>query len=124
MCISIRLEQYSLPSSIPGNEGEPSHLGKDEVEIGMGIHNEPGNRTAKFTSTTNLVADLMNVLTNPKDQDRAFVDFKLDGSDNVILLVNNLGGLSDLELGVALKEAGSWCQQNKVNVKRAISGTL
>ena len=90
----------------------------------MGIHNEPGNRTAKFTSTANLVSDLMNVLTNPKDEDRAFLDFKLDGSDNVVLLVNNLGGLSDLELGVALKEAGTWCKEHKINVKRAISGTL
>jgi len=109
---------------VPGNESESSHLAKDEVEIGMGIHNEPGNRTAKFSSTSSLVGDLMHSLTDSKDKDRNFVKFSLSGSDNVILLVNNLGGLSDLELGVALKEAGSWCSERKINVKRAISGTF
>lgn len=109
---------------VPGTDVGSSHLKDNEIEIGMGIHNESGNRTAPFTSTSGLVGDLMHSLTDTKNKDFSFLDFTHDGKDDVVLLVNNLGGLSDLELGVVSKEAGSWCAQNKINVKRALSGTF
>ena len=65
----------------------------------------------------------MHNLTDQTDKDRKFVDFALDGSDDVILLLNNLGAISELEMGVALKLAGAWCKEKKINVKRALCGT-
>jgi len=109
---------------VPGNEASDSHLKKSEVEVGMGIHNEPGNKTTTFNSTSGLMSDLCSMLIDQKDQDRTFVKFSLDGKDNVVLLVNNLGGISELEMGVALKEAGLYLQSKKIAVKRAICGTF
>lgn len=64
------------------------------------------------------------MMTDMTDKDRAFVDFKKDGKDEVVLLVNNLGGISELELGLMVKEAGVWCSKNKINVRRVVSGTF
>ena len=84
----------------------------------MGIHNEPGNKTDKLGSPSSLVGGILSSLTDTKDKDRSFVDFKHDGSDQVVLLVNNLGGLSDLELGVLAAEAGKWLKDHKFDVQR------
>ena len=65
----------------------------------MGIHNEPGVAKAQLKSTGTIVDDLLSRITDTKDKDRSFVPFKNDGKDEVVLLVNNLGSISQLELG-------------------------
>ncbi|TIA89803.1 hypothetical protein E3P99_01929 [Wallemia hederae] len=78
---------------LPGRSAAEAHTHPDTyVELGLGIHNEPGAKTVKDdTSPTKLIGDMLrSTLTSP------YVDFK-DG-DKVILVVNNLGGLSLLEL--------------------------
>jgi len=46
---------------------------------------------------------MLAYLIDPKDEDRAFVDF--DKGDNVVFLVNNFGGTSALELAALAGEA-------------------
>lgn len=88
-----------------------------------GIHNEPGFRkVSPIPPAAALVHDLLTVLTNVDDKERAYLDFKHDGQDAVVLLVNNLGGLSEIELAVVMKEAGEWLAGRNIIVERAISG--
>jgi len=81
---------------VPGRtSGE--FLGKNEVEIGMGIHNEPGvNRLSSVPSSSELASKLLKLLLDKNDPDRAFVPF--NPGDDCVLLVNNLGSISNLEL--------------------------
>lgn len=67
---------------------------------------------------------MLTMMTDMNDKDRAFVDFKRDGKDEVVLLVNNLGGISELELGLMVKEAGAWLDKNKFKVRRVLAGTF
>lgn len=67
-----------------------------EVEIGMGIHNEQGCERVK-TDLPGLVKTMLKKLLDMKDEDRAFL--RIEPSDTVVLLVNNLGGVSALEMG-------------------------
>jgi dihydroxyacetone kinase len=46
-----------------------------------------------------------------------------DGKDSVVLLVNNLGGVSELELGAVGNEAVKWLRAKGIVVKRFLSGT-
>lgn len=85
--------------------------------------NEPGFQRKSIGSVSSVVGDLLATLTSTKDEDRSFVPFPESGGDSVILLVNNLGGLSELELAGVVKEAGFWLQQRKFSVKRVLSGT-
>lgn len=80
---------------------EEKRLGPDLVEIGMGIHNEPG--CEKINATLPHVVEIMLAqLVDPGDEDRAYVPF--GQSDKTVLLVNNFGGVSNLELGAIVTE--------------------
>jgi dihydroxyacetone kinase len=72
----------------------------------MGIHNEPGTSKLPLPKVSDLVGDLLSRITDTTDKERSFVPFKNDGSDEVVLLVNNLGSISELELGGITNEGG------------------
>lgn len=84
--------------NVPGRPFQ-TNLSSNEMEIGMGIHNEPGAlKLEKIPSVSELIeSELLGLLLDQSDSDRAFVPFDKN-SEESILLVNNLGGLSILEL--------------------------
>ncbi|KAG0145906.1 hypothetical protein CROQUDRAFT_658166 [Cronartium quercuum f. sp. fusiforme G11] len=129
--IGVGLEHCHVPGSQSGNE--LNKLGSEEVELGMGIHNEPGYRRQKMIDLDNLMSEILGILTSTSDPDRSFVPFTSGDSskkgganqkDQVILLVNNLGSLSQLEMGAIVKSAASWLAKKGIEVKRAIAGTV
>jgi dihydroxyacetone kinase len=61
----------------------------------MGIHNEAGSGRAKV-ELPELVETMLKQMLDPSDKDRAFVNVN---SNEVVLLINNLGAVSVLELG-------------------------
>lgn len=81
---------------IPGREHHRA-IPEDHYAIGVGIHNEPGlYEKSPIPSADDLVKEMLNYCLNANDPDRAFVSFQ--PSDQVVLLVNNMGGVSNLEL--------------------------
>lgn len=80
---------------VPGRKFE-SELGENSMELGMGIHNEPGAHVlTPIPATEDLIENqMLPKLLDPSDKDRYFVPFEKD--DEVVLLVNNLGGVSNL----------------------------
>ncbi|PSK50307.1 Dihydroxyacetone kinase [Elsinoe australis] len=89
---------------VPGRTvTEDTGLQPDELELGMGIHNETGTEKRRGASKElpNLVRDMLKQLLDPKDEERAFLT---STSANMVLLLNSLGGLSVLELGAVLTE--------------------
>ena len=83
---------------------EEERLGLGLVEIGMGIHNEPGCERVK-TDLPGLVKIMLSQLLDQNDKDRAFV--KVEKSDDTIIEINNFGGISNLELGAIVNEVVS-----------------
>lgn len=65
----------------------------------MGIHNEAGTYKLEMTTASELVGRMLTQITDTTDKDKSFVPFKGDGSDEVVLLVNDLGAISELEMG-------------------------
>ncbi|KAG7725276.1 hypothetical protein KL933_004290 [Ogataea haglerorum] len=101
--IGASLDHCTIPGSRhhesgSDDEDEQKHLlGEDEIEVGMGIHNEAGiKRVSPIPTIDSLVADLLKYLLDKSDKERNYVDF--DASDEVVLMINNLGGTSNLEL--------------------------
>lgn len=84
-------------ASVPGSSGDgDQNLAADEIEIGTGIHNEPGFRKQKLQNVSQLAQTLLKQLLDQSDMDRAFTVFK--PNDEVVLLINNLGGISTVEM--------------------------
>ena len=90
----------------------------------MGIHNEPGYSRSKITSLSVLIPSLLDMITRTDDPERSFVPFKNDGTDRAILLVNNLGSVSELELGAIVGTTLDAATARGITVDRIISGTI
>lgn len=99
-------------------------MAADEVEIGMGIHNEAGIEKIKLPKSKELIKKMLGYVTNMDDSDRAYLPFKHDGKDEVVLLVNNLGGGSELELSSIANDAVEELESQKVSVKRIMVGSV
>jgi dihydroxyacetone kinase len=120
---------------------------------GMGIHNEPGaSRLSPAPPLSQLIKTLVDHLTSTTDPERSFLPFvntadprdhnqdqdqtrdqvqaqvqdqaNDTGADQVVLLVNNLGGTSPLELDAIARAAFVELQSRKIHVVRIVVGTL
>jgi len=85
---------------IPGRQISNGHASPEheQLELGMGIHNETGCRVlSPQPDLPSLVDMMLDQLLDMNDPDRAYVDLK--EVEELVLLVNNLGSVSVLELG-------------------------
>ncbi|CAF2982361.1 unnamed protein product [Rotaria socialis] len=122
ICQSVRTHLRTIGLSAsgvhpPGQQKALELLG-DEIELGMGIHGETGTQRLKLLSSKNVIDLAFGHLFRGT---RA-LDIKRD--DNVFLCVNNLGGCSNLELGVIMKDAIENLEHRSIHVKRVMSGGL
>ena len=82
------------PCTLP-EAGKPTfELSNDEIEIGMGIHGEPGIKREKLRKADLLVDDLCK---------RIFDDFKLSDQHKVSIMINSLGATPLEELYIVSK---------------------
>ncbi|PKS09797.1 hypothetical protein jhhlp_004419 [Lomentospora prolificans] len=118
--VGASLEHVHVPGRAVTDSGEDK-LAIGEVELGMGIHNEPGSGRAKL-ELPELVKRMLAQLLDPNDSDRNFLHFN---SNEIVLLVNNLGGVSVLELAGITTEVVEQLEQTwKIRPVRIISGTF
>lgn len=102
-----------------------TRLGANELEIGLGIHNESGlRRVSPVPPLNELLPNLVQMITSTTDPDRSFVPFKNDGTDRVVLLINNLGGISELELSAIVGEAKNALDKQSIKTMRVLAGTF
>lgn len=115
--VGASLDHVHVPGRAASSEDK---LSAKEVEIGMGIHNEPGSGREKV-DLPELVEKMLSQLLDSKDKDRAFLNVN---SNEIVLLINNLGGVSVLELGGITAEVVDQLEKT-YNIKpvRVLAGT-
>jgi dihydroxyacetone kinase len=103
------------PCTVPA-AGKPGFtLGETEIELGLGIHGEPGVRRGPLEPVDALVDRLL---------DAVFADLALAPGSRVALLVNNLGATPTMELAVAARRAIAVLEGRGFVVERAYLGTF
>jgi triose/dihydroxyacetone kinase / FAD-AMP lyase (cyclizing) len=117
--VGASLEHVHVPGRAPPDPNSKENLGAKEVEIGMGIHNEPGSGRAEV-ELPELVSRMISQLLSHDDADRAFLNVN---SNEVVLMINNLGGVSVLELGGITAEVVKQLAKSGINPVRILSGT-
>jgi dihydroxyacetone kinase-like protein len=81
------------PCSLPQTRKPNFELGPDEMEIGMGIHGEPGVERGPLKSANAITDDLL---------DKILPEMKADRGDRVAVLVNGLGATPLMELYIMM----------------------
>ncbi|KAJ5281970.1 dihydroxyacetone kinase [Penicillium angulare] len=87
-------------ANLPGGVDQPS-IPVNTLELGMGIHNEPGaQRISPQPTVEQLVSKMLKLLLTEDDPEHGFLKFQgiPQSKAQLVLMVNNLGGLSVLEL--------------------------
>lgn len=110
---NIRSMGMAMTPCILPAVGKPGfELGENEIEIGMGIHGEPGvERTA--VKTAGEVAEIL--------LDKILADYDYEGSE-VALLVNGLGGTPLMELYIVNKEVHRLLEERQIKVYKTLVG--
>ncbi len=90
-------------------------LGDGEIELGLGIHGEPGIERAAMMPVDALVGRLLDAIVS----DRGLVS-----GDRIALLVNGLGGTPPMELAIVTRHAIAQLRARGLVVERAWSGTF
>jgi dihydroxyacetone kinase len=95
------------------------------IELGLGCHGEPGLRSiSPIPSPENLTKEMIALLINTSDDDRAFIPFTSSGDDQAILLVNSSGSTSDEILAAFAELAVEVLKQQGITVVRMTLGPM
>jgi phosphoenolpyruvate---glycerone phosphotransferase subunit DhaK len=101
------------PCITPGS-GEPSfELGEDEVEIGIGIHGEPGRFREKIGPASQVAERLMTPILE---------DLPFASGDRVLAFVNGMGGTPLIELYVLYAEVARLAGEHGLRIERNLIG--
>ncbi|CEI81704.1 PTS-dependent dihydroxyacetone kinase, dihydroxyacetone-binding subunit DhaK [Oceanobacillus oncorhynchi] len=95
------------PGTIP-DSGEPTFtLADDEIELGMGIHGEPGMERTKLMPADELTNQLMEKLLD---------ESQLTSDDEVSVLINGLGSTTLMELFIVNRKVAQILDEKGIGI--------
>jgi dihydroxyacetone kinase-like protein len=111
---NVRSMGLALTSCTVPAAGEPTfQLGGDEVEIGIGIHGEPGRERIRMETADQLTDRLARPVIE---------DLGLDQGDQVLTFVNSMGGTPVAELYVVFRRLAQLLDEGGVRITRNLIG--
>ena len=94
--------------------GRPTFdIGADEMEMGVGIHGEPGRRREKIKPADAIVKDLMDAI---------LADLRPSAASEVLLHVNGFGGTPLMELYLLFHSAAKRLRSENLKIGRSLVG--
>lgn len=104
----------ALTSCTVPHAGKPTFdLPEEDMEIGIGIHGEPGRVRMKLKPADEIVGMLMEAILD---------DLPFKAGDEVLLFVNGMGGTPLIELYIAYRKAHQIAEQHGLKVARRLVG--
>ena len=104
----------ALTACTPPAKGSPLfELGDDEIEMGVGIHGEPGRERKKLASADEIVDELL---------DAVVADLPYASGNTVALMVNGLGGTPISELYIVYRRAHQRLAEQGIAISHSYVG--
>ncbi|MCV9942262.1 MULTISPECIES: dihydroxyacetone kinase subunit DhaK [unclassified Rhizobium] len=100
--------------TVPHTERTTFALGPDEMEMGVGIHGEPGHARQPFTTSDAIIGHLCETIAG---------DIAAAPGTKALLFVNGLGGTPPAELYLAYNSARRFIEEKAIPVERSLVGT-
>jgi dihydroxyacetone kinase-like protein len=112
---NVRSMGMALTSCTVPAAGKPTfEIGDDEMEIGVGIHGEPGRTRMKIATAD----EVTEMLATPILDDLPF-----ESGDRVLAFVNGMGGTPLIELYVVFNKLAQLCADRGVTIERSLVGS-
>ena len=113
---SLATMGVSFSSGTSPTVGKPSfELGADEMELGLGIHGEPGVTRTHLQSADQLTETLLTEILKQGN---------LGNGRPVVAMINNLGATTEMELAIVARHALAFLERNGFTVERIYAGTF
>ncbi len=107
--MGMALTSCAIPAA-----GKPTFdIAEDEMEIGVGIHGEPGRRRMNLKSAKEIVAIMTEAIIS---------DLPYKNGDRVIAMINGMGGTPLIELYLVYNEVANVCQGTGISIARSLVG--
>jgi len=104
----------ALTACITPGSGEPSFdLPDNEMEIGIGIHGEPGRYREPLGPASQIVERLATAVVE---------DLPYQSGDRVLAFVNGMGGTPLIELYIVYRELNRFLQERGITIERQLIG--
>jgi phosphoenolpyruvate---glycerone phosphotransferase subunit DhaK len=108
---ATRTMGVALTACTPPAKGSPLfELGADEIEMGVGIHGEPGRERKRLVAADEIVDELLEAVVP---------DLPYTSGDNVALMINGLGGTPISELYILFRRAHQQLAERGITVTRS-----
>ncbi|TFC16797.1 dihydroxyacetone kinase subunit DhaK [Cryobacterium algoritolerans] len=112
----VRSMGVALTPCVVPHAGQPSFtLAEDEIEIGIGIHGEPGRERIKLEPADAIVDRLLGPILD---------DIPFVAGDKVLLFVNGMGGTPQVELYIVFRRAAEVLTERGIEVTRTLVGNF
>ena len=112
---NVRSMGASMASCVLPGVGKPGFvLGEDEIEIGMGIHNEPGIERTSMMQASQLAEILLSKILEDYDY----------SNSEVAVMINGLGGTPLMELYVLFNEVEKILTAKGIKIYRGMAGNF
>ncbi|PXA67583.1 dihydroxyacetone kinase subunit DhaK [Cryobacterium arcticum] len=112
----VRSMGVALTPCVVPHAGEPSFtLADDEIEIGIGIHGEPGRERIKLEPADAIVDRLLGPILD---------DLPYTSGDKVLLFINGMGGTPQVELYIVFRRAAEVLAGRGIEVTRTLVGNF
>lgn len=99
----VRSMGMALTGCTPPAKGTPIfELADDEIEMGIGIHGEPGRKRVSYRPVKEIVKEMFDAVAG---------DIPFKSGDRVALMINGMGGTPISELYIAYREAALLCEE-------------
>lgn len=110
----VRSMGVALSSCTPPAKGSPIFELKDgEMEVGIGIHGEPGRRRDSLKSADEIVDEMFDAVAG---------DLPFKSGDRVAVMINGLGGTPPSELYILYRRAAKRCKEAGLKIVRNYVG--
>lgn len=93
---------------------ESFDLSEDDMEIGVGIHGEPGVKQEKIKSADEISKELLDHILDDYEN--------LDG--DFVLMVNGMGQTTEMELFIVNNFASDYLKEKNINIKKTFLGNF
>ncbi|MTI62078.1 MAG: dihydroxyacetone kinase subunit DhaK [Firmicutes bacterium] len=105
---NLRSKGMALTSCTVPSVGKPTFvIAEDEMEVGLGIHGEPGVEKTKIKSAARIAENLVDSIVE---------DLPFKSGDEVALLINGLGATPIMELYILNKSVQDLCRKRGIKV--------